>query len=80
MFEIRRVSAYEYDVFVGNQWASWSRVKRAKHATFVLKGERLPHPFLKYLHTILHPHMPINMGQAQAVTLDNCALLAACGC
>lgn len=71
-YEIRRVDARTYDVFTGNQWSSWSRVKKGRSSTFVAAGEALSHGFLKHLHHILAPNMPINYNQPHTTTLHNC--------
>lgn len=71
-YEIRRVNARTYDVFTGNQWGSWSRVQQGRSSTFVTAGDKLPYPFLKSLHVVLHPLMPINYSQSHDTTLNNC--------
>jgi len=72
MYTIRRVDHNTYDVFLGNQWSDHTRIRAGRSSTFVVSGQRLPHPFLKYMHTVLHPSMPINYGQPHELTLDNC--------
>jgi len=72
MYTIRRIDARTYDVFVGNQWSTHSRVRQGRSSTFVAQGERLPYAFLKHLHHILAPNMPINYGQSHETTIDNC--------
>lgn len=76
-FEIRRVNARTYDVFTGNQWGTHSRVHHGRSSTWVTSGEKLPYNFLKGLHNILAPNMPINYNQPHDTTLANCAKLAA---
>jgi hypothetical protein len=71
-YEIRRVSPTTYDIFSGNQWGTHSRIHRGRNNTHVTKGEKLPYSFLKHLHNVLAPNMPINYGQTHQQTLDNC--------
>ena len=72
MYEIRRVDQNTYDVFTGKQWSSHSRVRAGRSSAFVVIGERLAYPFLKHLHEVLHPLMPINYGQTHEETLNHC--------
>jgi hypothetical protein len=69
--ELRRVGPYVYDLFQGNQWETWSRVRKGRSSTFVLEGERLPHNMLKELDKILTPNMPITYGQDLETMLRN---------
>lgn len=71
-YEIRRVDARTYDVFTGNQWSSHSRIRQGRSSTFVTAGEKLPYAFLKLLHGVLHPSMPINYQQNHHATLSHC--------
>ena len=71
-YEIRRAGARTYDVFTGNQWDTWSRVQQGRSSTFIQAGEKLPYGFLKHLHGVLAPNMPINYGQSHDTTLTNC--------
>lgn len=71
-YTIRRIDASTYDVFTGKQWGSHSRVKAGRSSAFVVSGERLPYAFMKHLHEILHPSMPINYGQDHELTLKHC--------
>ena len=75
--EIRRIDNNTYDVFSGTQWDKWSRVRQNRNGVYVVAGERLPHPELKELHSVLAPNMPINYGQRLETTLHNCAVVAA---
>jgi hypothetical protein len=75
--EIRRIDFNTYDVFQGRQWDTHTRVRKGKHNTYVLLGEKLPKSLLKFLNDILAPNMPINYGQGLEITLNNCAVLAA---
>lgn len=71
-YEIRRVDARTYDVFQGNQWSDHTRVRQGRSSTFVLAGQPLSHGFLKHLHGVLAPNMPINYSQPHSTTLNNC--------
>lgn len=68
--ELRRVGPYIYDLFQGNQWSTWSRVRKGRSSTFVMAGEKLPHSLLKDLDGILHPRFPIN-NQPLHITVNN---------
>ena len=63
MIELRRVGPFVYDLFQGNQWSTWSRVRKGRSSTFVMEGERLSYDMLKALDRILAPNMPITYGQ-----------------
>lgn len=69
--EVRRINRFTYDVFIGAQWGTWSRVKQGRSSTYVLAGERLPKPLLNALHEVLHPTMPLTYGQTVGTMLDN---------
>lgn len=71
-YEIRRVDARTYDVFTGKQWDEHIRVRQGRSSTFVQSGKPLSHGFLKHLHGVLAPNMPINYNQPHSVTLNNC--------
>lgn len=77
--EIRRVDHNTYDIFTGRQWGTHTRVRKAKHNTYVVSGEKITHGLLKFLHSILAPNMPINYNQGLEITLSNCQVLAAMG-
>jgi len=72
MYTIRRIDNNTYDVFTGKQWGTHTRVRQGRSSTFVLAGERLPYNFLKHLHGVLAPNMPINYNQPHEQTLTNC--------
>jgi hypothetical protein len=72
MYAIRRIDRNTYDVFVGKQWGTHSRIRQGRSSTFVLAGEKLPYGFLKHLHNTLAFNMPINYGQPHETTLVNC--------
>lgn len=76
MYEIRRVNHNTYDVFIGNQWVDHSRVRVGKTAAWVLSGLKLPHGFLKHLHSICAWNMPINYNQDHETTVFNCQVLS----
>lgn len=71
MIELRRISHNVYDVFAGKGWEWHSRIKRAKHDTFVMFGHRIPKQVLKDLHQVLHPNLPITPGMTLEQTLFN---------
>jgi len=71
MIELRRISFNTYDLFMGTGWQNHSRVRRAKHDTYVMSGSRLPKPLLRDLHHILHPSLPITPGMTLEQTLNN---------
>ena len=72
MYTMRRVDSNTFDIFTGKQWGSHSRVRQGRSSAYVAQGERLPYPFLKYLHDVLAPNMPINYGQPHEQTLTHC--------
>lgn len=74
--EIRRIAPHVYDVFFNKQWDEHSRVRQGRSSTFVVSGNKLPHPVLKELHSLLAPNMPVNYGQSVEQTVNNCAVLA----
>ena len=39
MYAIRRIDRNTYDVFVGKQWGTHSRIRQGRSSTFVLAGE-----------------------------------------
>lgn len=71
-YEIRRVNGNTYDVFMGNQWDNWSRVRQGRSSAHVQAGAPLPHGVLKHLNHILDARMPINYNQPHATTITNC--------
>ena len=74
--EIRRIDNNTYDVFMNTQWDEHTRVRKGRSSTYVLSGNKLPHPVLKELHSLLAPNMPVNYGQSPQQTVNNCAVLA----
>jgi len=72
IYAIRRVGPYSYDVFQGNQWNEWSRVRQGRSSTFVTAGQPLPYQTLKELSKVLAPTMPINYNQPHDTTLNHC--------
>lgn len=78
--EIRRLDRNTYDVFFGNQWTDWVRVRQARSNTYVIGGSiKVGHSELRHLHNVLAPNMPINYGQRIEDTIRNCEVLASMG-
>lgn len=75
--EARRVDRNTYDIFLGNQWSSWVRVRQGRSSTYRIAGERVEHSLLKWLHDVLAPNMPITYGQdMNTMILNNNAIIA----
>lgn len=68
--EIRKVAYNVFDVFLGNQWDEWTRVKLTKNNIFVINGNKLNHNTLKYLFAVLFFNFPINYGQTFENTVE----------
>ena len=69
--EARRVDNNTYDIFIGKQWGTWVRVRQNRHNTYRVGGNKVDHAFLKELHEILAPNMPITYGQDMHTMLHN---------
>lgn len=69
--ELRRIAHNVYDVFPDVGWNFHSRIKRAKHNTYVMFGFPIPKSVLKDLHEVLHPSLPITPGMSLERTLFN---------
>lgn len=69
--EARRIDNNTYDLFIGNQWSDWIRVRRGRSSTYRLAGIRVEHALLKWLHDVLAPNMPITYGQDMNTMLIN---------
>ena len=73
--EARRIDRNTYDVFFGKQFSpdgsGWSRVRQGRNSTYVLVGEKVDHPTLRWLHSVLAPNMPITYGQSIETMLHN---------
>ena len=54
-FYIRKVDSRRFDVFEGNQWSSWSRLRGGKKGVFVSDGLSLPYHVVKYLASQINP-------------------------
>jgi hypothetical protein len=54
-FHIRRVSRNVFDVFQGNQWSTWSRLKSGRNGVYVAQGERLSYSTTKALAAAINP-------------------------
>lgn len=55
IFHVRRVARNVFDVFEGNQWSSWSRLKAGRNGVYVAQGERLPYAVTKALANGINP-------------------------
>jgi hypothetical protein len=71
MFEARRINSNTYDIFFGNQWSDWVRVRQGRSSTYRLAGMHVPHPLLKWLHSVLAEDMPITYGQDMDTMINN---------
>ncbi len=69
--EIRRIDNNTYDVFQGNGWDNWTRVRKGRSSTYGVAGQRVNHALLKDLHSVLHPRFPINYGAQLEQTVHN---------
>lgn len=69
--EMRRLDRNTYDVFLGNQWSTWVRVRQGKGGTYRIAGQKVDHRLLKELDSILAPNMPITYGQTTEEMLHN---------
>lgn len=54
--QIRRVSKYVYDVFIGTGFDNWARVKKNHWGYTVVKGTRLLKSELKELGDVINNH------------------------
>lgn len=54
--QVRPVAPYTYDVFLGNGFDNWSRVKKHHWGMSLLQGERLERSILNTLHEIVKDH------------------------
>jgi hypothetical protein len=55
LFQVIRVGYNTFDVFEGNQWADWSRIKAGRNGVYVAKGRSLPHALVKVLASAINP-------------------------
>ncbi len=69
--EARRVARNVFDIFFGNQWCDWIRVRQTSHGTHRVAGMRVDHATLKHIDTFLAPNMPITYGQSMEEMLFN---------
>lgn len=46
---IKKLHSNVYDVFLGNGFNNWSRVKRTHYGVSVVQGNRLPHGLLRQI-------------------------------
>lgn len=44
---VRRIHNHVFDVFLGNGWSNWSRVKKTHYGISVVSGYRLPRALLR---------------------------------
>lgn len=54
-FYIRKLDQRRFDVFEGNQWSSWSRLKGGRKGVFVSDGLSLPYHVVKQLAAQINP-------------------------
>jgi hypothetical protein len=71
IIEARRIDNNTYDLFLGNQWSDWIRVRQGRSSVYRLAGIRVEHSLLKWLHTVLASDMPITYGQDMNTMLIN---------
>lgn len=69
--EARRIDNNTFDIFLGNQWSDWIRVRQGRSSTYRLAGIRVEHSLLKWLHETLAHNMPITYGQDMNTMLIN---------
>lgn len=69
--EARRVDRNTWDIFFGNQWSTWARVRLGRNGVYQVAGEKVDHRALKELGGYLAPNMPITYGQDMATMLNN---------
>ena len=46
---VKRLNKNHYDVFIGNGWNNWTRLRRNHWGMSVVAGQRLPREVLKQL-------------------------------
>lgn len=56
-FYIRKLDNRRFDVFEGNQWSSWSRLKGSRKGVFVSDGLSLPYAVVKQLAAQINPSL-----------------------
>jgi len=54
-FYIRKLDQRRFDVFEGNQWSTWSRLKSSRKGVFVEKGLSLPYNIIRLLADNINP-------------------------
>lgn len=69
--EARRIDRNTYDLFLGNQWSDWIRVRQNRNGVYRVAGIRVDHSLLKWLAEVLAPNMPITYGQDMNTMLIN---------
>lgn len=50
---IKKLHSNVFDVFLGNGFNNWSRVKRTHYGVSVVQGNRLPHSILRNIAGVL---------------------------
>lgn len=63
-FHVRRVNKSTFDVFEGNQWSDWSRLKAGRNGVFVAAGRSLPYAVVRAVAAAINPTL-----EAQQVSL-----------
>ncbi len=54
-FQVNRVSRNVFDIFEGNQWSDWSRLKAGKNGVFVAQGRSLPYSVVRQIAAAINP-------------------------
>lgn len=72
MYEARRIDRNTFDIFIGKQWGTWTRVRQGRNGTYVIAGQKVDHQTLRELNELVAPNMPITYGQDMHTTLHNC--------
>lgn len=75
MTTVRRVDNNTFDVFTGNQWDDWTRIRVGRSSTYRVAGHALPREIFNELKALLAPFMPINYEHSQEHTLYNCSFI-----
>lgn len=69
--EARRIDRNTFDLFFGNQWSSWTRVRCGRNGLYRIAGEKVDHATLRELEGMVAHDMPITYGQSVQRTFHN---------
>ena len=69
--ELRRIDHNTYDLFQGNGWYNWTRIRKSKSNTYGILGQRIPHALMRDLNEALYPGLPLSHGATLEETIFN---------